>query len=154
MSLDKPWWGIDQTNGDDDEAASRSSTKHTSPPKTHHRHVSWWSPLHTGIIKQLLVQHHNHKHWSASSTEVHHVALTLLGGGRSVLTWQNTFFFWQNTFFFVGKILIIFFPFWFQLVLCYFGLPLAFCLLFCFLPNSTNLGFVPLTVCGKIDRGE
>ena len=46
----------------------------------------------------------------------------------------------------IGKVLIILshFNLMFQLELCYFGLPLAFCLLFCFLPNSTNLGLAPL----------
>ena len=92
---------------------SRSSTKRSSPPKTHHRHVSWWSPLHTGIIRELFVFGADHiKPQTLISIGIVEMCtvwhwVCWVGGGQP-WHWQSTDYFFEFFWFHVSAWTVLF----------------------------------------------
>ena len=92
---------------------SRSSTKRSSPPKTHHRHVSWWSPLHTGIIRELFVFGADHiKPQTLISIGIVEMCtvwhwVCWVGGGHP-WHWQSTDYFFEFFWFYVSFWTVLF----------------------------------------------
>ena len=65
FSLVKPWSSIDQTEIEMMMENLIHRPNIVIQQKTHHWHVSWWSPLHACIIKQSFVfgdDNHKHQH--------------------------------------------------------------------------------------------